>query len=42
MRTAFLPLLISACLFGADSPFAGNEKVFELAKTFKGRGVQAC
>ena len=41
-RTSLIfPLLISACLFGADSPFAGNEKVLELAKTFKGRGVQA-
>ena len=32
---------LAAGLFAADAPFAGNEKVLEMAKTFKGRGVQA-
>lgn len=37
-----IPLLL-ACLglTAADDPFAGNPQVLEMAKTFKGRGVQA-
>jgi putative heme-binding domain-containing protein len=34
-------LLLCSALAAADGPFAGNEKVLEMAKTFKGRGVQA-
>ncbi|MFM9166988.1 MAG: hypothetical protein ACKOQ9_01485 [Verrucomicrobiota bacterium] len=41
MRLTAVHLLIASCLIGADGPFAGNEKVLETAKTFKGRGVQA-
>ncbi|MFM9001589.1 MAG: hypothetical protein ACKORB_08205 [Opitutia bacterium] len=41
MKCTVSHLLLAACLLGADSPFAGNEKVLEIAKTFKGRGVQA-
>ncbi len=41
MRLTAAHLLLATCLIGADGPFAGNEKVLETAKTFKGRGVQA-
>ena len=41
MRSAGLLLLVTAGLMAAEAPFAGNEKVLEMAKTFKGRGVQA-
>lgn len=41
MRSAGLLLLVAAGLMAAEAPFAGNEKVLEMAKAFKGRGVQA-
>ncbi|MFM8550549.1 MAG: dehydrogenase, partial [Verrucomicrobiota bacterium] len=41
MRAATSLLMLAAALTAADAPFAGNEKVLEMAKTFKGRGVQA-
>ncbi len=41
MRLTAAHLLLATCLIGTDGPFAGNEKVLETAKTFKGRGVQA-
>ena len=41
MRASVLLSFLAAGLFAADAPFAGNEKVLEMAKTFKGRGVQA-
>jgi putative membrane-bound dehydrogenase-like protein len=41
MRTTALYLLACVGLAAADAPFAGNEKVLEMAKAFKGRGVQA-
>lgn len=37
-----IPLLLACVgLAAADAPFAGNPQVLEMAKTFKGRGVQA-
>lgn len=41
MRRSVTLLLWCAALAAAEAPFAGNEKVLEMAKTFKGRGVQA-
>ena len=41
MRLTIPLLLVCVGLTAADAPFAGNPQVFEMAKTFKGRGVQA-
>jgi putative membrane-bound dehydrogenase-like protein len=41
MRLAALPLLISVGLIAAEAPPTGNAQVLEMAKAFKGRGVQA-
>jgi putative heme-binding domain-containing protein len=41
VRLTAAHLLLATCLIGADGPIAGNEKVLETVKTFKGRGVQA-
>jgi len=41
MRATPLLLLLSAGLLAAEAPPTGNAQVAEMAKTFKGRGVQA-
>ncbi len=41
MRHSAPLLLLSACLMAADAPPTGNAQVREMAKAFKGRGVQA-
>ena len=41
MRPTACIALLCVAVGAAEAPFAGNEKVFEMAKTFKGRGVQA-
>ena len=39
MRPTACIALLCVAVGAAEAPFAGNEKVFEMAKTFKGRGV---
>ena len=41
MRASALVFLISAGLAAAEAPFAGNEQVEQVMKSFKGRGVMA-
>ena len=41
MRAAVLLLILSAAGTAADAPPTGNARVLEMAKAFKGRGVQA-